>query len=82
MGKLYRKAHGETRVVPQWEKPCQECGEPVSRDTALRHLGTRHGCMFRVEGWMQVLGMPEESFDELLAFVLRLKSKAPPEPTP
>ena len=58
------------------------CGGAVSRDTALAHLANRHGCMFRVEGWMKVLGMPEESFDELLAFVLRLKSKPTPEPTP
>jgi hypothetical protein len=74
MGKLYDRQHGTTRVVPQWEKPCPDCGLTVSRDSALLHLSARHDCMFRVEGWMEVLGMPEESFDELLAFIRKLKS--------
>jgi hypothetical protein len=70
VGRLY------DRPVPHWKKPCPDCGKDVERDTALPHLEQAHGCMFRVEPWMHVLGMPEESFDELLAFIRKLKSGA------
>lgn len=79
MGKLHdRQRSDRSRTVPHWKKPCPDCGEEVERDTALSHLTTGHGCMFRVEGWMYVLGVPEESFDELLAFVLKLKGRKAP----
>lgn len=74
MGRLHDRQHGDrTRVVPQWQKDCPDCGKPVARDTALSHLSVSHGASFRVEGWMHVLGMPESTFDELVAFVQKLK---------
>lgn len=82
MGRLYDRSRNEgfgTRHLPPWEKPCGECGVAVTRDTALEHLTTGHGCMFRVEPWMHTKGVPEETFDELLAFIRTLKAKSTPE---
>lgn len=82
MGKLYDRARNEgfgTRGIPFWEKSCPDCGTPVDRDAALAHLTVSHGAMFRVEPWIREKGMPEETFDELLAFVRKLKPPRTPE---